>query len=104
MNVDLYIQVKRYYRREMNLEERANWEAKLASDATFSTEIIPYVKMYESIQLKGDQLLYVPTIPTLLFYLQFDPKNQWKPQRPPILFASTLVQITYKVSLSDLTL
>jgi hypothetical protein len=41
----------------MTPEERNNWEAKLTSDASFAAEILPYSNMYESIQLKGDQLL-----------------------------------------------
>lgn len=100
MNDELYIQVKRYYRREMPPEERANWEAKIASDATFSTEVIPYVKMYESIQVKGDQLLNTElhTIgQQLLNAPQKAKARPWFQQTPLLLLVAAAIVLLFSL-------
>ncbi len=57
MKEELYIQIKRYYLREMSQEEQQAFEAKIASDSAFAQEVRTHARMYESIQQKGDQLL-----------------------------------------------
>jgi tetratricopeptide (TPR) repeat protein len=89
MNNELYIQVKRYFTQEMSPEERSNWEAKLASDASFAEEVTPLAMMYESIQMAGDQRLNTQLNSLGQQLLNASPKAAIRPlsQRKNYLFA-----------------
>lgn len=57
MNEALYIQVKKYLRKELAESDLKAFESRLQEDSHFRKEVKLYGELYEGIQLKGDEEL-----------------------------------------------